>query len=46
MLSEGLLQTEAVEHFAGDKDHGNHEFESIIMVVAVALATSTCVWRP
>ena len=25
-LSEGLLQAEAVEHFAGDNDHGNHEF--------------------
>ena len=26
ILSEGLLQTEAVEHFAGDNDHGNYEF--------------------
>ena len=26
ILSEGLLQAEAVEHFAGDNDHGNHEF--------------------
>ena len=26
MLSEGLLQAEVVEHFAGDNDHGNHEF--------------------
>ena len=25
ILSEGLLQAEAVEHFACD-DHGNHEF--------------------
>ena len=25
-LSEGLLQAEAMEHFAGDNDHGNHEF--------------------
>ena len=24
--SEGLLQTEVVEHFAGDNDHGSHEF--------------------
>ena len=24
LLSEGLLQAEAVEHFAGDNDHGNH----------------------
>ena len=23
---KGLLQAEAVEHFAGDNDHGNHEF--------------------
>ena len=26
LLSEGLLQAEAVEHLAGDNDHGNHEF--------------------
>ena len=26
ILSKGLLQVEAVEHFAGDNDHGNHEF--------------------
>ena len=26
ILSEGLLQPEAMEHFAGDNDHGNHEF--------------------
>ena len=26
ILSEGLLQAEVVEHFAGDNDHGNHEF--------------------
>ena len=25
-LSEVLLQAEAVEHFAGDNAHGNHEF--------------------
>ena len=25
LLSEGLLQAEAVEHFAGDNDHVNHE---------------------
>ena len=24
--SEGLLQAEAMEHIAGDNDHGNHEF--------------------
>ena len=34
-----------MEHFTGDNDHGNHEFYSIIMVVAMALAASTCVWR-
>ena len=45
ILSEGLLQAEAMEHFAGDNDHGNHGFYSIIMVAAMALATSTCVWR-
>ena len=32
---EGLLQAEAMEHFAGDNDHENH------MVVAMALAAST-----
>ena len=26
ILSEGLLQAEAVENFAGDNDHGNREF--------------------
>ena len=26
ILSEGLLQAETMEHFAGDNDHGNHEF--------------------
>ena len=26
ILSEGLLQAEAVEHFAGDNDHGNRGF--------------------
>ena len=26
LLSEGLLQAEAMKHFAGDNDHGNHEF--------------------
>ena len=26
ILSEGLLQAEAVEHFAGDNSHGNHVF--------------------
>ena len=26
ILSEGLLQAEIVENFAGDNDHGNHEF--------------------
>ena len=26
IFSEGLLQAEAMEHFAGDNDHGNHEF--------------------
>ena len=26
ILSEGLLQAQAVEHFAGDNDHRNHEF--------------------
>ena len=26
ILSEGLFQAEAVEHFDGDNDHGNHEF--------------------
>ena len=26
MLSEGLLQAEAMEYFAGDNDDGNHEF--------------------
>ena len=26
ILSEGLLQAEAVEHFAGDNTHGNHAF--------------------
>ena len=31
-----------MEHFVGDNDHGNHEFESIIMVVAMELAASTC----
>ena len=25
ILSEGLLQAEAVEHFVGDNDHGNDE---------------------
>ena len=44
VLSEGLLQAETVEHFAGDNDHGNHAFESIILVVPMALAASTCVW--
>ena len=44
-MSEGLLQAEAMQLFAGDNDHGNHEFKSIIMVVAMALAASTCVWR-
>ena len=43
-MREGLLQAEAMEHFAGDNDHGNHEFLSIIMVVAMTLAASTCVW--
>ena len=23
---EGLLQAEAMEHFAGDNDHGHHAF--------------------
>jgi len=41
-LSEGLLQAEAMEHFAGDNDHENHEFISISMVVAMALAARTC----
>ena len=31
--------------FAGDNDYGNHEFQSIIMLVAMALAASICVWR-
>ena len=31
-----------MEHFAGDNGHGNHEFLSITMVVAMALAASTC----
>ena len=26
ILFDGLLQAEAMEHFAGDSDHGNHEF--------------------
>ena len=30
---------------AGNYDHGNHAFESIIMVVAMASAASTCVLR-
>ena len=30
---------------AGDNDHGNHEVVSNIMVVAMALAASTSVWR-
>jgi len=25
ILSEGLLQAEAMEHFAGDNNHGNYE---------------------
>ena len=32
-----------MEHFAGDNDHGNHELYSIIMVVSMAIAASTCV---
>ena len=34
-----------MEHFAGDNDHGHHEFKLIIMVVAMPIAASTCVWR-
>ena len=30
-----------MEHFAGDNDHGNREFLSIIMVVAMASPAST-----
>ena len=34
-----------MEQFAGDNDNVNHEFLSIIVVVAMALSASTCVWR-
>ena len=44
-MSEVLYPAEAMEHFAGDNDHGNHEFYSTIMLVPMALAASTCVWR-
>ena len=43
ILSEGSLHAEAMEYFAGDNAHGNHEFQSIIMVGAMAIAASTCV---
>ena len=34
-----------MECFAGENDNGNHEFESISMVFAMASPASTCVWR-
>ena len=34
-----------MEYLAGVNDHGNHEFCSIIMVVAMESPASTCVWR-
>ena len=39
-----IIKAEAMEHFAGDSYHENHEFLTIIMVVAMALAASTCIW--
>ena len=33
------------EHFAGENAHGNHEFQSIVMMVAMASPVCTCVWR-